>query len=60
MLIAWDKICMSKNKGGLGQRKFGVVDIAFQCKLAWKVLANDFSIWVQTMIAKYIHTLVFF
>ena len=45
-LIAWDKICMPKSKGGIGLRKTEAVNTAFQCKLAWKILTNNDSVWV--------------
>ena len=43
-LTAWDKICMPKNKGGVGTVGLCYTDAvnkAFQCKLAWKMLTND-------------------
>ena len=52
-LIAWDKICMPKSKGGLGLCKTDAVDKAFQCKLVWKVLTNEESASVRLMQAKY-------
>ena len=44
-LVAWDRICRPKEKGGIGLRKTAAVNIAFQCKLGWKVLTNNDSIW---------------
>ena len=55
-LIAWDKVCMPKSRGGLGLQKTEVVNKAFQCKLALKILTNAPSIWVQSIRAKYLHT----
>jgi len=37
-LIAWDKLCGPKTKGGLGLCKIEAVSQAFQCKLASKFL----------------------
>ena len=53
-LLAWDKVCMPKSKGGLGLRKIESVNKAFQCKLAWKVLTNETSLWIQLLKDKYL------
>lgn len=37
-MVAWDKVCQPKNLGGLGVRKIEAVNLAFQAKLAWKIL----------------------
>lgn len=55
-LIAWDQVCRPKSRGGLGLRKTEVVNKVFQCKLAWKILTNVPSLWVQSMRAKYLHS----
>jgi len=43
--LTWEKICMPKNKGGLGLCYTDAVNKAFQCKLAWKVITNDKGLW---------------
>jgi len=59
-LIAWDKLYLPKNKGGLGLRKTEAVNKAFRCKLAWKILTNHTSLWVQMLRAKYLQKSDFF
>ena len=48
-MITWDKICKPKAKGGLGLRKLEAVNEAFQCKLEWRILTNEPSLWVRAM-----------
>ena len=45
-LIAWDTICKPKSKGGLGLQKSEAVNVAFQCKLAWRILMKESSLYV--------------
>ena len=58
--MAWDKVCRPKHNGGLGLRKTAVVNQAFQCKLAWKILTNQNSVWVHIMRTKYLGQQDFF
>ena len=51
---------MPKHQGGLGLRKADAVNTAFQCKLAWKVLTNDSSLWTQLMKDVYLKDKNFF
>jgi len=44
-LVEWDKICRPKEEGGIGLRKTAALNIAFQCKLAWKILTDKKNIW---------------
>ena len=53
-MIAWDRVCMPKVKGGLGLWKAEAINKAFQCKLAWKVISKEQSMWVRIMRAKYL------
>jgi len=46
-LVAWGKICTPKEKSGLGLHKIAALNIAFQCKLAWKILTEKENIWVR-------------
>jgi len=53
-LVAWDKVCQPKTKGGLGLHKTEAVNTAFQCKLACKILNNNTGLWAQSVKAKYL------
>ena len=53
-LVAWAKVCMPKDVGGLGLCWTNDINLAFQCKLAWKILSNNISMWASTMKAKYL------
>ena len=55
-MIAWDTICRPKSAGGLGLRKTEAVNAAFQCKLAWRLLHEPSSLWVDLMRYKYLKT----
>ena len=59
-LIAWDTICKPKSKGGLGLRKSEAVNLAFQCKLAWRIMMKESSLWIQAMHDKYLGKAPFF
>jgi len=54
-LVAWNKLCLPKSKGGIGLRRTKAVNKAFQCKLAWEILTNKASLWAQMMRDKYLH-----
>ena len=58
--MAWDQVCRLKDVGGLGLRRTAAVNTAFQCKLTWKVLTNNGSMWVRFMHTKYLWNQEFF
>ena len=43
-LIAWDKKCIPKSKGGLGPRRTEASNKTFRCNFACKILTNESSI----------------
>ena len=58
-MVAWDKICQPKNLGGLGLRKTEAVNLAFQAKLAWKVLTGSDGLWSSVVKRKYLRSQCF-
>ena len=55
-MVAWDKVCQPKSLGGLGLRKTEAVNLAFQAKLAWKILWGTAGLWTSIMKHKYLKT----
>jgi len=58
-MVAWDKICQPKNLRGLGLRKTEAVNLAFQAKLAWKVLTGSDGLWSSVVKRKYLRSQCF-
>ncbi|XP_026384091.1 uncharacterized protein LOC113279629 [Papaver somniferum] len=52
--INWEKICKSKDDGGLGIRDMEKVNKSLMCKLVWRFLNDKSSMWVQLLTAKYL------
>lgn len=52
-LLAWDRVCTSKAKGGLGLRRLGLMNKALLCKWLWHFEVEQDSIWRQMVAAKY-------
>lgn len=45
-LVGWDSICCPKCVGGLSFQKAKITNLAFECKLVWKIIAAPENIWV--------------
>ena len=52
-LLNWEKICQPKRKGGLGLKKFGLMNQAMLAKQYWKISQNPNSLLARTYKAKY-------
>ncbi|VFQ72956.1 unnamed protein product [Cuscuta campestris] len=50
--IRWKKLCRPKEEGGLGIRDLKALELAFSCKLWWKVTQTD-CLWTKFMRTKY-------
>ncbi|KAM6563873.1 hypothetical protein CsatB_023871 [Cannabis sativa] len=53
-LLAWNAICQSKMRGGLGFRSVSIINKAFMTKWAWKALTDNSSVWSKVVNAKYL------
>ncbi|KAL4391935.1 hypothetical protein AHAS_Ahas03G0294800 [Arachis hypogaea] len=52
-LLSWKKLCSLKKSGGLGFRSARMMNDANLMKLAWKLIHNRDSLWVQVLCSKY-------
>ncbi|XP_026428491.1 uncharacterized protein LOC113324385 [Papaver somniferum] len=52
IIIAWDKVCVPLEEGGLGIRRFEDINKALLMKLLWKIL-NSNEEWEKFFLAKY-------
>jgi hypothetical protein len=52
-LLSWNQICKPKNEGGLGIRETDHMNLAFMMKLAWGLMTEHNSLWVQVLKCKY-------
>ena len=52
-LVNWDKICKPKSEGGLGLRKFGLMNQAMLAKQFWRINQHLHSLFAKTFKAKY-------
>lgn len=52
-LVNWDKICKPKSEGGLGLRKFGLMNQAMLAKQFWRISQHLHSLLAKTFKAKY-------
>ncbi|XP_057866415.2 uncharacterized protein LOC131073918 [Cryptomeria japonica] len=53
-LLAWDRVCASKDKGGVGIRDLGKQNLALGAKLVWKFYKQPTSKWASILSAKYL------
>ncbi|KAI8563661.1 hypothetical protein RHMOL_Rhmol03G0126400 [Rhododendron molle] len=53
-LVKWDKVCKSKEGGGLGLKKAKDQNLASLTKLAWKVSNEEEGLWVSILRDKYL------
>ena len=52
-LIKWDQLCQPKRNGGLGIKKFSLMNQAMLAKQYWRITQNSNSLLARTFKAKY-------
>ena len=51
--VSWDKLCKSKNEGGMGFRDLKAFNLALLAKQGWRLLQNTNSLFHHVFQAKY-------
>ncbi|XP_061367124.1 uncharacterized protein LOC133310245 [Gastrolobium bilobum] len=51
--VAWEVMCQPKECGGLGIINLRLQNEAFMHKLAWQIIEDQNSLWVQVLLGKY-------
>ncbi|KAH9666643.1 putative ribonuclease H protein [Citrus sinensis] len=52
-MVGWDKICLSKSRGGLGFKNLEVMNHALLMKISWGIISNSDTLWVRVLCFKY-------
>ncbi|WJZ95777.1 hypothetical protein VitviT2T_014517 [Vitis vinifera] len=52
-LVSWEKVCVSKEKGGLGLRKIVQLNKALLGKWVWRFARAKDEMWKRVLVAKY-------
>ncbi|RVW16129.1 putative ribonuclease H protein [Vitis vinifera] len=52
-LVSWEKVCVSKEKGGLGLRKIVQLNKALLGKWVWRFACAKDEMWKRVLVAKY-------
>ncbi|KAL0444084.1 UNVERIFIED_CONTAM: putative mitochondrial protein [Sesamum latifolium] len=56
--LAWNKMCESKEDGGLGFRKLNTVNLAMLAKQIWRIISNPDSLLSRLLKHKYFRLLI--
>lgn len=54
-LVAWDKICNPKDAGGVGLRKWPIMNLALGAKLVWGMYDKAEQKWEKVQQNKYLN-----
>lgn len=59
-LVSWEKLCSSKEEGGLGLRSMGLMNKALMARMGWKFVTEPDSLWASILGSKYLNNSSFF
>jgi len=59
-LVSWEKLCSSKEEGGLGLRSMGLMNKALMARMGWKLVTDPDSLWASILGSKYLNNSSFF
>ena len=52
-LVNWKTVCSEKKKGGLGLRRFSILNKALMCKWCWRFANERDSLWRKVIRSKF-------
>ena len=52
-LVNWKTVCTAKKKGGLGLRRFSILNKALLCKWCWRFATERDSLWRKVICSKF-------
>ena len=52
-MVHWDKLCQNRKEGGIGFRKFNLMNQAMLAKQFWRISHNPQFLMARTFKAKY-------
>jgi len=52
-LVAWDRVCLPKDEGGLGIRSAKQMNMALLSKVGWRLIHEKASLWAKILSGKY-------
>lgn len=58
-LVKWERICQSRDRGGLNIREARLVNLSLLAKLGWRVASGDNPLWCAALKSKYLRNASF-
>lgn len=51
--VSWDKVCLSKEEGGLGVKSVVDFNISLMCKWGWRLFSENEALWSNILKFRY-------